>query len=84
MSVHGAAQQNVIAVRFIEEDVLLEWAKHDDEPPVAKTRMGKSGAWTKPRMLGEQVASSFDCSEVLFRDVPARIDRIPLKLAFHV
>jgi hypothetical protein len=59
MSMHGAAQHDIIAVRFIEEDVLLEWTKHDDEPPVTQTRMGKSGARTEPRMSGEQMAGSY-------------------------
>ena len=58
VSVHGAAQQNVITVCFVKEDVLLKWAKNDDEQPVAQTRMRKSGNRPKQRMLSEQLTAA--------------------------
>src|ERR1035437_8694842 len=46
--------------------------------------MGKSGARPELRMLAEQLAGGFDGVEIAFGDFPVGVDRIPLKLAFHV
>ena len=46
--------------------------------------MGKSGARTKLRMSGKQLADGFDGGKIAFGDFPVGVDRIPLKLAFHV
>src|SRR5665647_1320363 len=81
---HGAVQQNVITVGFVKEDVLLKWAKDDDEPPAAQTGMRKSRDRAKQRMLHEQLADGFDGGEVAVGDFPVCVDRIPFKLAFHV
>src|ERR1017187_1235400 len=81
VAVHGAAQQNVITIGFVKEDMLLKRKKDDDEPPVAQTRMRKSGDRAKQRMLNAQLTGGFGGGEIAFGDFPVGVDRIPFKLA---
>ena len=73
MPVHGASHHHVVADRFVEQDVLFEWAENDEESPVTKARMSEAAWRPKLRVLSEESAGGFHGVKVAFRHVPARV-----------
>lgn len=84
VTVHGPAHDGVAFDYFVEHDVLFERTEHDEETPIAKSRVIESSARPKSRMLTEEAARCFDCCEVSFCDINVRIFQISAILPLHV
>ena len=84
MPVHGSAHRHTLISHFVEKEMRLEGAEHDDEAPVAKSRVSETCTWPKLRMVSEKPARSFHRSQKTLSHVPIRIDRIPLELPLNI
>jgi hypothetical protein len=84
MSMRGAAHNHIVADCFVKEDVFVEWPEYDEEPPVAESRVSKTAARPKLRMLSEKPAGGFDGIEIMIRYFPVCVERISLKLPLNV
>ena len=50
---HGPPHHDVTTGQFVEEDVLIEGSREEEEAPFAKPRVSETTAWPESRMLAK-------------------------------
>jgi hypothetical protein len=81
---HRPAHGNVTFRDIVENEMLGERTEDDEKTPSRELGMSKDSGWSKLGVQAEKPTGGFDGGKVLFRHWPARMDDIPLELAFHI
>ena len=81
LSVQGSVQHHFLACRFVENDVLVERAKHNKETPVTQTRMQKPFAVTPELEAWLLEAADKPTTPLLKSDFEAIRERVRAKIS---
>ena len=84
MPVRGPAHYHVIEGDFIKQEMLLKWSENHGETPLAQTPMRKTTARPERWIVSDESTRGFDRRQVVFGDLPTRVDGIPIELPFDI